>query len=1353
MSATTNGAPRGRRVRRRTGDGDWLSLVEPVGQFLTAPILRSAFPAGLPAVPAELRAEARERLTAIGEVAVNDSAERDGWLEWLLRVVLGWGDLYRTGDEAAAVVREVPEYRTTLRADGVLRDRSGTLRAVVVTVPFRTRFDARLPGEEWSASPLDRVTELARAHGVAIALLSDGDRIALVNVPIARKDAPTETTGGYAVWQTALFAEGAEREYFAAFVALLHAQRFFNAGERETPEALFERSALTQADLTKTLGLQVREAVELMVGAFSRADRERRGELLDVLPPHVVYEAAATVMMRLVFMLYAEERDLLPIGDPTYAENYAVSTLRDQLDADAVRVGEEPLERRASAWRRLLATFNAIYSGIDHDRLRLPAYGGRLFDPSRFAFLEQCRVDDLTTRAVLTSLQTVKLAGESRRLSFLALDVEQIGHVYEGLLDHDAIRVEELYLGFDGKSGAESEIAFAELERVAAAGHGALVAYLAEKLDRSEKAIEKGLARGEKLVAGEEPETRRLVMTACESDEGLVRRVLPYAPLLRNDLQGLPTVYPAGAIVVTKTRARRDSGTEYTPRVLAEEIVRYALEPLVFSPGPVDGASRDTWQVRPSSELLALKICDPACGSGAFLVAACRYLAERVAEAWQREGYIADDDPVRDAQRIISERCLYGVDRDPMAVEMAKLSIWLLTFARQRPFGFLDHAIREGDSLLGITSLDQLRTLHFDPERGRALHDGTLFDITRRLAELVNDAVLFRRKLEDHVSLCIQDVEEKARLESLARAQTEASRLIADALSSVSIHYSASSVTARDSRIAELADGVSNIIANSRGPGVAVAELAAATQQMRVEIDRGKPLAAPARKPLHWPLEFPEVFSGDRPGFDLIISNPPFVPDAALKRTVGSDFRAFLVTCVARERTGRADLIGFFTLRLAELSRRVAVVATNSIAEGDTRAVSLDWLLNNRWHVDRATRRLKWPGSAKLVVSLIWMSRSEQKQVSFLDGHAIGGITSALLPKRINGDHAWRLNSNMSLFFNGSKLNASGFIIDLNEARAIIACDEQYKTVIRPFYSGKKICSDPMLMPDRAVVDFSTLTIEEAERRFPLALRIIEERVKPERQRRDLQGNFVLRAPLPQKWWQFGDVRPALYRLLARSTHAIVIPTTSKWMMPVRVGTGPTFAHSLNVAPSASWDLLGLVMSEIHRVWVRARGSTLETRPRYAPTDCFENFPFPGGVLHPVGQIADDLVRHRDSFMKGEQLGITDTYNLLHSNIPSSSEVDTLRRLHQDLDYEVLAAYGWDNIFLDHDFRDTDDGIRFAISNAASDDILDRLLALNHQRHAEEVAGSQTRLAARERMNRRGQRSSEVAATFLLERP
>ncbi len=1297
MNATINAAMRNRRTRRRTQDADWLSLVEPVGQFLTAPVLRSAFPEGLPAVPAALRAEARDRLAALA-AGPPDAGGRDAWLDWLLRVVLGWDDRYRTGDEAAALVREVPEYRTTLRADAILLDPSGAIRVLVMFVPFGTRFDARLPGEEWSASPLDRISELARAHGVAIALLSDGDRVALVNVPIAKKDAPTETTGGYAIWQTGLFAEGAEREYFAAFVALMHAQRFFNAAERETLEALFERSALTQADLTKTLGLQVRKAVELMVGAFSRADRERRGELLDALPPHVVYEAAATVMMRLVFMLYAEERDLLPMGDPTYAENYAVSTLRDQLEAEVVRLGDEPLERRATAWRRLLATFNAIYAGIDHDRLRLPAYGGRLFDPTRFPFLDACRVDDLTTRAILTSLQTVTLGGESRRLSFLTLDVEQIGHVYEGLLDHDALRVAEVHLGFDGKSGAESEIALAEIERIAVSGRAQ---------------IEKGLTRGEKLVAGEEPETRRLLMTACESDEGLVRRVLRYAALLRDDLQGLPTVYPAGGIIVTKTRARRDSGTEYTPRVLAEEIVRYAFEPLVYSPGPVDGATRDTWQVRSSTELLALKICDPACGSGAFLVAACRYLAERVAEAWQREGRIADDDPIRDAQRIISERSLYGVDRDPMAVEMAKLSLWLLTFARQRPFGFLDHAVREGDSLLGITSLDQLRALHFDPERGRALHDGSLFDVLRPLGALVDEAVQYRLQLEEHATLDIADAREKARLDALAHERTETARVIADALTAVAVSNTEATVRDTDSAFVALGNDVRAGIGGTGASNGAVVTIEVATHSIRLRLNREKPESAPIRRPLHWPLEFPEVFTREQNGFDLLLGNPPFLGGQFISGRFGTDYRSFLVRWLASGSRGSADLVAYFFLRATKVARRFGFIATNTIGQGATREVALDVLIERGWTIGRAEKSRAWPGAAAIEVSEVWCHQGSNCEPAVLSGGLVPGISPLLVPiGRVLGN-PHRLAANADLAFQGSVVLGLGFTMTPERARELIELDEHTRDVLFPYINADDVCNRPDVSPRRWIINFHDWDIQRSST-FAQAFEQLRTLVEPQRRRDN-------RAQYRELWWRFAERRSTLYKAIGSNPNVIAMPLHSKYSIPMRLPSSYIYSHALGIFASGSNNLYGLLSSQIHHTWARSRGSTLETRSRYTPTNCFETFPIPRLGDTTIGEIILRLHDFRAALMVATGLGLTMIYNRVHSADETDTDVATLRDLHRTLDLAVVAAYGWHDIDLDHNFRLTDEGPRFTISELARIEILDRLLELNHERHAAEV--------------------------------
>jgi hypothetical protein len=802
-------------------------------------------------------------------------------------------------------------------------------------------------------------------------------------------------------------------------------------------------------------------------------------------------------------------------------------------------------------------------------------------------------------------------------------------------------------------------------------------------------------------------------MTACESDESLVRRTLPFAPLLRDDLQGLPTVYAAGGIIVTKTRARRDSGTEYTPRVLAEEIVRYALEPLVYSPGPVEGAPRETWLVKPSNDLLALKICDPACGSGAFLVAACRYLAERVSEAWQREGHIADDDPIRDAQRIISERCLYGVDRDPMAVEMAKLSLWLLTFARQRPFGFLDHAIREGDSLLGITSLDQLRTLHFDPHRGRALHDGALFDVLRPLAALVDEAVRYRLQLESHVTIEIGDTHEKIRLNLLARECVESSRTIADALSAVAITTAESGDRETDAAFAALGDSVRGALSDPDGAG-RVARVGASTNSVRLRLDRAKPLGAPTRRPLHWPLEFPEVFARARGGFDLVSGNPPFLGGKFISGRFGTDYRSFLVKWLAEGRRGHADLVAYFFLRGAEIARRLGFIATNTIGQGDTREVALDALLDATWTIGRAEKSRVWPGVAAIQVAEVWCHRERTAELTILGGRLVPGISPLLVPISRASGVPFALAESSGIAFQGTVVLGLGFTMSPDRALELIERDLRNRDVLFPYINAEDVCDRSDVSARRWIINFGTRSELEA-RAFQACFEQLEKTVRPEREK---SSAAVRRYP----WWLHWRPRPELQRMISRVSSVIAMPLVSKYSIPMRLPSGYVYAHLLGIFVSESDSLYGIISSGIHRAWSRARGSTLETRSRYTPTDCFETFALPRGEEEPIGSTMRRLHDHRAAFLLASGRGLTATYNRVHSRDESDVDVLLLRNLHTELDYGVLAAYGWSDIDLDHDFRVTEEGLRFTISESARIEILDRLLELNHSRHAEEVA-------------------------------
>ena len=435
------------------------------------------------------------------------------------------------------------------------------------------------------------------------------------------------------------------------------------------------------------------------------------------------------------------ERELIPSRPfPVYDENYSVSTISDHLRELADQQGEELLERRKDAWPRLLATFRAIFGGLSHDSVHMPAYGGRLFDPDRFPFLEgrtegsswrsdaaqPLPIDNRSVLHILESLQLLEMKGpgggpaETRRLSFKALDIEQIGHVYEGLLDHTAVRAKEPFLGLAGAKDREPETPLSELEKLAARDDGqeGLLKFLRKETGRSQKALEKGLA------VERDPATTTRFLTACQRDEALWERVRPFAGLLRNDTFGYPIVIPRGSVFVTAGTDRRASGTHYTMRSLTEPVVQHTLEPVVYE-GPAEGADKKHWKLKSAAEILELRVCDMAMGSGAFLVQACRYLSERLVEAWARaeeaadgksvvtpEGAIASGAPeeralpqdagerMAIAQRTIVDRCLFGVDKNPMAVEMAKLSLWLLTLQRDKPFTFVDHA----SALRGLAS-------------------------------------------------------------------------------------------------------------------------------------------------------------------------------------------------------------------------------------------------------------------------------------------------------------------------------------------------------------------------------------------------------------------------------------------------------------------------------------------------------------------------------------------------------------------------------------------------------------------------------------------------------------------------
>jgi hypothetical protein len=1325
------------RTIRRHHD-DWLSLLDRSGPFLTVPVLSRTWPAGLDPVPRELMDEVRPAFDTWREDPVGG---HHPWITFVVSQLLEWRECLLEGPSVPETLEvAVPEHGTLVRADLAFRGPDGTVRLLGTVLSPGTLPAARMTGG-WAASPADRLALLLRKHQVPLGLVTDGRWWALVW-------APPEGVTSVAVWDAALWLE--ERETLAAFRCLLERRRFLGVPDAETLPALLSAGLEQQEEITEGLGRQVRQAVEMLVEAIGRAGRHggpAEGLLADI-DPDEVYHGAVTVMMRLLFLLFAEERLLLPADDELYLTSYSAGHLVDALRAEANLTGEDALELRTAAWQRLLSLFRGIHRGIAHDRLRIPAYGGGVFDPDRHPWLEGKRsanevgdarvlpIDDRTVLHALEALQYVRIRDERRRLSFRTLDVEQIGYVYEGLLGYDAQRAGEPVVGLVGRAGEEPEVPLSEVEPITDDATA-----LAELTGLSEARIGK--------LLGDKGDLHReqLLRVACSGDEELVTRVRPIAGLLRLDLRGLPVIVPSGGLYVTVSPRRRLSGTHYTPRDLAERVVIGALEPLVYSPGPLDTGDRSAWRLRSSAEILELKVADIAMGSGAFLVGACRYLAGQLLEAWATEGDVralerlqgrsevpvdAESDPVVvDARRQVIEHCLYGGDINEMAVEMAKLSLWLVSLSRERPFSFLDDRLVCGDSLLGVTSLDQIKMLHLDPAAARRRAGEQGFDLWGQMRETLDEVERLRRALAERPLIDIRDAHVKARLLGEAQEVARPLAVVADAMVGVAMAASAAHHSADDDLL-RLSSLVREML-GEKDAGARETRLQEMADTAAYQLDTERPDGAFERHPTHWPLVFPEVFEAG--GFDAVIGNPPFLGGQKLTGAFGTAYREFLVRHVASGARGSADLLAYFLLvanRLLNGRGQTGLIATNTMAQGDTREVGLDQMTAEGTTIRAAVKSAHWPTrSVNLEYSVLWSSRQEPaKGVSrLLDGRPVRLITTLLDAAESDLGKPFRLTANAGIASNGSMLYGMGFAMTPEEGQRLIEHDSRNRDVLSPYVSGEDLNSRPDCSASRWVIDFQDWPLSRAEE-YPDCMDIVRRLVKPERDRNK-------RAPRRTYWWRYAERAAGLYKAIEGMDRVLVMTLHSSTVTPAFVRTGVVYSHGTTVFAYQDDGHFGLLASAFHYWWAITYGSTMRTDLRYTPSDVFDTFPQPE-VTGRIDVAGEALERQRNLTMLNRELGLTALYNHVHSRNVGDPEIGRLRDIHMEIDRAVAEAYGWDDVSLDHGFHDTAQGTRFTISAAARREVLKRLLELNHQRHAEEEARGLTGAKGRRTAGRKG---------------
>lgn len=499
---------------------------------------------------------------------------------------------------------------------------------------------------------------------------------------------------------------------------------------------------------------------------------------------------------------------------------------------------------------------------------------------------------------------------------------------------------------------------------------------------------------------------------------------------------------------------------------------------------------------------------------------------------------------------------------------------------------------------------------------------------------------------------------------------------------------------------------------------------------------------AEAVRPLHWPLEFPEVMGvGSAAGFDAVVGNPPFVGGQKLTGALGQDYREYLVNRIGGGKRGSADLCSYFLLRDLSLapSGRTGIIATNTIAQGDTREVGLDQATAKEWAVYRAVKSQQWSGTAAVIVSLLWLARKlGESESPVLDGNEVRGITPGLVPTSRASGAPYRLVANEAQSYIGSYVLGKGFVLLPKQARALIAKDPKNADVLFPYLIGKDLNQEPGAKASRWVINFHDWPKEKAAE-YVDVFAIVERDVQPVRARNN-------RAARRDRWWQYAERAPYVYEAIADLERVIVIARVSKTVVPIRVPTSQVMSEQVVIFPTDSASQLAILSSSMHYWWTLKYSGDMRGDLRYAPSDVHETFPRPN---ESAGTCAagEALEKAQQNAMASRSVGLTSLYNLVHTEPKTAPDIEAVRQAHVEVDQAVAEAYSWLDLDLEHGFHTTPQGVRFTIAPDVQIEILDRLLELNHARYKEEVEkGLHTPEAKRRRAAARKAKAKARAA-------
>jgi hypothetical protein len=1105
---------------------------------------------------------------------------------------------------------------------------------------------------------------------------------------------------------------------------LLGVDRLFGGNPEQRLPAVLAASRKNQNEVSTRLAEQVLEALwELLLG-FDEAERiamQSGRTVLGELPhseagQRQLYGGLITVLLRLVFLLYAEDEALMPT-DSLYGQHYSVSALADRLRQERFEHQGAMADRRGG-WASLLSLFRLVHDGGGPDPAYLPARHGELFDPDAYPFLEGRKPgssdqaasehrtvestgestvksteenagenpgensgetsEDNIADTMLTNLPAVSddviekvlsrllwLADESKvaqRLNYRSLDVEQIGSVYEGIMGFSVERAKGPSVGITYRPPRQ------KITITVVVDGGQLLDVSGGK---REKWLDDQAGVALKLPAKVKAALKEATSLA-ELCQALDKRLSPHTP---RSLQ-------AGSLILQPTAERRRSGSHYTPRALTEPIVLEAFRPWLER-CTESGGERSSG--KPSAEqILALKVCDPAMGSGAFLVAVCRYLAGLLVQAWEdKDGpgfppeFQEDWDKDLYARRLIAQRCLYGVDKNPFAVNLAKLSLWLVTLSKDLPFTFVDHALKCGDSLVGY-GVNEIQTAMQQVQLGFLNEQNQIYagmGIARRESfgdDSLDDAAYDRKK-----QLLKQQIQANEGLRQAGDLMVAAFFDAAkpkDRPDKQQVYLAMLSGAFQD-------DGLNDSVQEIRD------HLAAG--------DRGI-------RPFHWDLEFPEVFGDGRGGFDVFVGNPPF----AGKNTIAEGSPEGILDWFKQlhpESHGNADLVAHFFRRCFDLLRvggSMGLIATNTIAQGDTRSTGLRWICLNGGTIYSARKRYKWPGVAAVVVSVVHQIKGAYGGNKLLERRPVEQITAFLFA---NGGHEdpKQLVANAGKSFQGSIVLGMGFTFDdsgpadddtpgipspIATMERLIAENPKNADVIFPYIGGEEVNSSPTQTHSRWAINFTDLTEEQCRSTWPELMEIVERKVKPDRM---LNNREAYR----RYWWQYAEKRGGLSSAITRLNRVLAVARIASVLAFTYLSMPLICNEKVIVFPDESGWLFAALQARVHEQFTRFLSSSLKDDLQYTPSACFETFPFPAGLLdanandpaheatrQSLEAIGERYHKFRAELMINNNEGLTSTYNRFHDPAETSPAHLQLRELHTAMDQAVLQAYGWGDV-------------------------------------------------------------------------